>query len=184
MERFLLASTSGSGAKTPAQSMDLSHTAPIRPLNQRARIEPATLDDLPLLVDLTVALFEMEEDFVPDRAKQERGLRAILEQPSRGRIFVVRTDYEIIGMVNVLFTISTAMGGFVILLEDVIVHPHFRRQGYGSQLVGYVIDFARRKDFKRITILTDKISEESQRFFEKLQFRHSSMIPMRLNLEG
>ncbi|MCB1203026.1 MAG: GNAT family N-acetyltransferase, partial [Verrucomicrobiae bacterium] len=110
-------------------------------------------------------------------------LRSILEQPNRGRIFVVRTDYEILGMVNVLFTISTAMGGFVILLEDVIIHPEFRGLGYGTQLMEYVIEFARRKDFKRITLLTDKISAESQRFFEKLLFRHSSMIPMRLNLE-
>jgi RimJ/RimL family protein N-acetyltransferase len=51
-------------------------------------------------------------------------------------------------------------------------------------LVEYVIDFAKRKDFRRITILTDKISEESQRFFERLGFRHSSMIPMRLTLGG
>ncbi len=163
--------------------MDISHTAPIRPLNQRARIEPATLDDLPQLVNLTMSLFEMEGDFKPDRLKQERGLRAILEQPSRGRIFVVRTDYEILGMVNVLFTISTAMGGFVILMEDVIVHPEFRRQGYGAQLVEYVIDFAKRKDFKRITLLTSKDDVESQRFFERMHFRHSSMIPMRLMLE-
>ncbi len=163
--------------------MDISHTAPIRPLNQRARIEPATLEDLPRLVDLTMALFEMEEDFTPDRSKQERGLRSILEQPARGRIFVARTDYEILGMVNVLFTISTAMGGFVILLEDVIIHPDFRGQGYGTKLMEYVIDFAKRKDFKRITLLTDKISGESQRFFESTGFRHSSMIPMRLTLE-
>ncbi len=162
--------------------MDLSNTAPIKPLNQKARIEPATIDDLPKLVDLTMALFELEEDFNPDPKKQERGLRSILEQPSRGRIFVVRTDYEIIGMVNVLFTISTAMGGFVILLEDVIIHPEFRCQGYGTQLVEYVVDFAVRKDFKRITILTDKISEESQRFFQRLNFHHSHMIPMRLTL--
>ena len=163
--------------------MDFSNTAPITPLNQRARIEPATIDDLPRLVDLTMALFELEEDFKPDRKKQERGLRSILEQPSRGRIFVVRTDYEIIGVVNVLFTISTAMGGFVILLEDVIIHPDFRRQGYGSQLVDYVVNFAKRKDFKRITLLTDKISAESQHFFEKMHFHHSHMIPMRLTFE-
>ncbi len=166
----------------PASEMDISYTAPIQPLNQKARIEPATLEDLPRLVDLTMALFELEEDFEPNRQRQERGLQAILEQPSRGRIFVVRTDYEIIGMVNVLFTISTAMGGFVINLEDVIVHPDFRRCGYGSQLVNYVIDFARRKDFKRITLLTDKVSEDSQHFFESLGFSHSHMIPMRLNL--
>ncbi len=163
--------------------MDFSHTAPIKPLNQMARIEPATLEDLPRLVDLTMALFEMEADFTPDRVRQERGLRAILEQPSRGRIFVIRTDYEIFGMVNVLFTISTAMGGFVILMEDVFIHPDFRGQGYGTQLMQYVIDFAKRKDFLRITILTDKISEKSQRFFTHLNFEHSKMIPMRLTVD-
>lgn len=162
--------------------MDISYTAPIQPLNQRARIEPATLEDLPQLVALTIELFNMEADFVPDRERQEKGLQAILEQPARGRIFVVRTDYEIIGMVNVLFTISTAMGGFVIMMEDVIVHPDFRRQGYGTRLIEYVVDFARRKDFKRITLLTDKISAESQRFFQKLNFQHSHMIPMRLTI--
>jgi len=166
----------------PQPMTDTSYTAPIQPLNQRARIEPAMLEDLPRLVDLTMALFEIEQDFAPDRAKQERGLRAILEQPSRGRIFVVRTDYEIIGMVNVLFTISTAMGGFVILLEDVFVHPDFRRQGYGTQLMLYVIDFAKRKDFKRITLLTDKVSDESQVFFQNLGFQLSHMVPMRLGL--
>ena len=143
----------------------------------------ATLEDLDQLVALTMALFEEEEDFNPDPARQERGLGAILEEPGRGRIFVVRTDYEIIGMANVLFTISTAMGGFVLLLEDVIIHPDFRKSGYGSQLVEYVIDFAKRKNFLRITLLTDRVSEESQRFFQKMNFVHSSMIPMRLSLD-
>ena len=128
-------------------------------------------------------LFQIEEDFVPNQVLQEKGLRLILEQPSRGRIFVVRTDYEILGMVNCLFTISTAMGGFVIILEDVFIHPEFRRQGYGAQLIQYAIDFAKRKDFKRITLLTDKVSGDSQNFFEKLGFEYSHMIPMRLSLD-
>ena len=87
------------------------------------------------------------------------------------------------GMANVLFTISSAMGGFVILLEDVIVHPDFRKLGYGTQLIEYVIDFAKRKDFLRITLLTDRISAESQRFFQKMDFVHSHMVPMRLTLD-
>ncbi|MEO0417201.1 MAG: GNAT family N-acetyltransferase [Verrucomicrobiota bacterium] len=151
-------------------------------MGNMARIEPATLEDLPKLVDLTMELFAIEEDFDPNRRRQEAGIKAILEQPSRGRIFVVRTDYEILGMVNCLFTISTAMGGFVVLLEDVIIHPDFRRNGYGSQLLEHVIDFAKRKDFKRITLLTDKISEESQRFFNRHGFDMSHMVPMRLPL--
>ena len=47
---------------------DISLTAPITPINRTTRIEPATLDDLPELVDLVMALLEEEEDFQPDRA--------------------------------------------------------------------------------------------------------------------
>ena len=144
------------------------------------RIEPATLGDLPQLAALVMALLGTEADFRPDRNKQEHGLKLILEQANRGRIFVLRTDHIIIGMVNLLFTISTAEGGFVILMEDVVVHPDHRGQGYGGRLLEHVKQFAREKQFRRITLLTDKISAESQRFFAKHGFTHSHMIPMRL----
>lgn len=149
-------------------------------LNTEPRIESATLDDLPQLTELVMALLAEEADFAPDREKQTHGIKLILEQPNRGRIFVMRNDHFIIGMVNLLFTISTAEGGFVILMEDVIVHPAHRGQGYGTRLLQYAIKFAREKQFKRITLLTDQISAESQRFFQRNGFQHSHMIPMRL----
>jgi GNAT superfamily N-acetyltransferase len=147
------------------------------------RIEPATLEDLPRLAELVMELMEIEQDFSPNRAKQEHGLRLILEQPSRGRIFVLRTDDQIIGMVNLLFTISTAVGGHVILLEDLIVHPDHRDQGYGGRLLEYVKSFAKRKGFLRITLLTDRVSDDSQAFFENHGFQRSAMIPMRIVLD-
>ncbi len=147
------------------------------------RIEPATLEDLPELTDLVMSLMQMEADFTPNQEKHRHGLRLILEQPNRGRIFVVRNDYKVIGMVNLLFTISTAEGGFVILMEDVIIRPEHRGHGYGTMLVNYVKDFAIKKDFKRITLLTDRLNEESQRFFARNEFILSHMVPMRLLLD-
>jgi len=147
-----------------------------------ARIEPATIEDLPQLVELLVDLFEEEADFEPDRAAQERGLRLILESPSRGRIFVVRNGHRILGMVNLLFTISTAAGGMAIHLEDLIILPEYRGQGYGAKMLEHVVAFAAKKKFVRITLLTDKGSEQSQRFFKNHGFTHSEMIPMRLIL--
>jgi N-acetylglutamate synthase-like GNAT family acetyltransferase len=143
------------------------------------RVEPATIEDLPALTELVMNLFALSGDFSPDQSVQERGLQLILEQPNRGRIFVVRNKDQIFGMVNLLFTISTACGGFVILMEDVVIHPDHRGQGYGAMLVDYVVDFAEKKQFKRITLLTDKISAESQEFFRKKGFEYSNMIPMR-----
>jgi GNAT superfamily N-acetyltransferase len=151
---------------------------------QTAKVEMATLEDLPALTELVMDLFSMSAgDFKPDRELQERGLRLILEQPNRGRIVVIRNEDRIFGMVNMLFTISTARGGFVILMEDVVIHPHHRGQGYGTMLVNHVIEFAKQKKFLRITLLTDKISAESQEFFQKQGFKYSNMIPMRYLIE-
>ena len=145
-------------------------------------IVPAILNDLPQLTQLLMELFEMEGDFEPNSEKQEEGLRLILEHPNRGRILVIKNESKIIGMVNMLFTISTAEGGMVLLLEDFIIHPMSRGHGYGKKLLTAVTEFAQQKDFKRITLLTDKISDESQNFFNKEGFQFSKMIPMRLHL--
>jgi GNAT superfamily N-acetyltransferase len=147
--------------------------------DDRPRVEPATIEDLPALIELVMNLLEASGDFSPDRTVQGHGLKLILEQPSRGRIFVVRNQEQIFGMVNLLFTISTACGGFVILMEDVVIHRDHRGQGYGTMLMDYVEEFAKKKHFKRITLLTDRISADSQEFFKKQGFESSNMIPMR-----
>ena len=147
------------------------------------KIEPATLDDLSELAELLKDLFTQEEDFTPNREKQLRGLRLILEQPSRGRIFVLRNEHKIIGMVNLLITISTAEGGFVLLLEDLVIQREHRGQGYGSQLIQHALDFARKKNFLRITLLTDRPSN-SRLFYLKHGFVESEMLPMRYHFNN
>src|SRR5246127_4818888 len=142
-------------------------------------IEPATEADLDELSEMLGELFAQESDFRPDKDKQLRGLRLIFEQPNRGRVFVLRCDGAIVGMINLLFTISTAEGGFVILLEDVVVHRDYRGQGYGDKLLAHAVAYAQKKDFLRITLLTDRINEDGQRFFKSHGFFASSMIPMR-----
>jgi len=142
-------------------------------------IEPATIDDLPQLADLLYDLFSQEADFIPNRDKQLRGLRLILEQPNRGRIFVLRVGPRIIGMINLLITISTAEGGFVLILEDLIVHSDYRGQGFGGRLLEHALAYAREKGFLRITLLTDKKESRPREFYEQHGFRQSGMVPMR-----
>ncbi|HEX5176493.1 MAG TPA: GNAT family N-acetyltransferase, partial [Chthoniobacteraceae bacterium] len=153
-------------------------------MNEEPHIEQATIDDLPQLTDLLHDLFSHEPDFTPNRSKQMRGLRLILEQPNRGRIFVLRHNGLILGMINILFTISTAEGGFVILLEDVVVHRDYRHQGFGDRLLRHAIDYATTKDFLRITLLADRVNEDGVHFFKSHGFFESSMVPMRLILPG
>ncbi len=151
-------------------------------MSENIVIEPATEADLDELSGMLGELFAQESDFRPDKDRQLRGLRLIFEQPSRGRVFVLRRNGAIVGMINLLFTISTAEGGFVILLEDLVVHDSFRGHGYGSKLLEYAIQFAKQKKFLRITLLTDRPELRSQNFFKRHGFYESPMLPMRLLL--
>ena len=83
-------------------------------------------------------------------------------------------------MINLLFTISTAEGGFVIVLEDLVIHKEYQSHGYGSKLLKHAIEFAKQKNFLRITLLTDRPENVAQEFFRRHGFVESSMIPMRL----
>ena len=149
-------------------------------MSAKVVIEPATEADLDELSEMLGELFAQESDFRPDKDRQMRGLRLIFEQPNRGRVFVLRRDGAIVGMINLLFTISTAEGGFVIVLEDLVIHKEYQTHGYGSKLLQHAIDFAKQKNFLRITLLTDRPENMAQEFFRRHGFVESSMIPMRL----
>ncbi len=142
-------------------------------------IEPATSADISQLAELLAILFTQEADFKPDRDKQERGLRLIIESPGVGRIFVARGCGRIIGMVSLLFTVSTAEGSSACWLEDMVVRPEFREEGVGSLLLQHAIDFACSNGFSRITLLTDRANEGAIYFYRRHGFVSSDMMVLR-----
>lgn len=145
-------------------------------------IAPATLDDIPQLCALLAILFAQEADFLPDAEKQSTALRQIIACPETGRILLLREGDSILGMINLLFTTSTACGGRVALLEDMIVHPSRRGDGLGSKLLQAAIALARREGCLRITLLTDRANDSAIRFYRRQEFEMSEMIPLRLSL--
>jgi GNAT superfamily N-acetyltransferase len=113
-----------------------------------------------------------------------RGIRLILENPARGRIFVVRQNGEILGMINLLFTISTAEGGFAMILEDLVIKRDARGMGLGRTLLQHAVTYAKEKNFRRISLLTDPREGDAQEIFRQYGFVESKMIPMRLIFPG
>lgn len=146
------------------------------------RIELATVADIPELTTLLSLLFSQELEFQPDIEAQCLGLANIISNPEVGEILTVRTHDSIVGMINLLYTVSTALGGRVALLEDMVVLPQFRGAGVGSKLLQAAIAHARVSGCKRITLLTDGDNEAAQKFYCKHGFTASKMMPFRLKL--
>jgi GNAT superfamily N-acetyltransferase len=145
-------------------------------------IDFATADDLPQLADLLTELFTLESDFQPERDQQLRGLRAILDDPALGKLFVLRVNGKVAGMANALITISTAEGGPVLLLEDVIVSREHRGGGLGRRLVEHVLGWAHGQGMTRVTLLADRDNHAALDFYRTLGFELSNMTVLRRKL--
>ena len=139
--------------------------------------------DIPALCELLSILFTQEAEFAPDDEAQRRGLGRVIANPDIGTILVARLEDRIVGMVNLLYTVSTALGENVALLEDMVVMSAARGTGVGSQLLEAAIALARSRNCKRITLLTDRDNEPAQRFYQRHGFSSSAMTPLRILLD-
>ena len=86
-------------------------------------------------------------------------------------------------MINILYTVSTALGGPGAVFEDMIVSPRSRGGGIGSALLGRAIELAETKGCRRITLLADSDNEDAHRFYRRQGFSRSTMLTFRLLLD-
>jgi GNAT superfamily N-acetyltransferase len=143
----------------------------------------ATEAQIPALCGLLRELFSLETEFTPDADAQYRGLANIIAHPQTGTILVAHEDETLVGMVNVLYTESTALGARVALIEDMIVTEAARGKGIGTMLMQAAFQAARAEGCKRITLLTDAHNTPALRFYARHGFGRSSMVPLRLHLD-
>ncbi|MDO7598193.1 MAG: GNAT family N-acetyltransferase [Pseudomonadota bacterium] len=104
------------------------------------------------------------------------GLESIINNPNTGTIIVARDNGELIGMVNILYTLSTALGARVGMLEDMVVSKSARDCGVGSKLIEFAFEYAEALGCKRMTLLSDHNNETAHRFYQKHSFSRSSMV--------
>lgn len=147
------------------------------------KLTKAIHSDISELIALLKSLFEQEEEFEPNPEAQRKALSKIILDPKIGIILVAKDDEKILGMINLLFTESTALGSKVAILEDMVVLPKSRSEGVGSKLMDYAISEAKKEGCKRITLLTDIKNTKAQSFYQKKGFVKSKMMPYRLLLD-
>ncbi|NQU46823.1 MAG: GNAT family N-acetyltransferase [Chlorobium sp.] len=148
------------------------------------QVRTARLADIDACASLLGVLFGQEAEFTPEYDVQARSLTMILEHPETGRILVYEEKGRILGMVLLLFTISTALGGRVALLEDMVVMPGRRRKGIGAKLMERAIIEAETAGCLRVTLLTDRDNAAGHGFYQSAGFHHSPMVVFRKQLKG
>ena len=141
-------------------------------------IRKATLDDTEQLIDLLGQLFAIEEDFAADASCQRQGISMLLES-TMGVVFVAETNFRVVGMVVGQLMVSTAEGGYSLMVEDLVVDKAYRRRGYGGMLLQAVGRWAEDKGAERMQLLADQYNDSALEYYVKQGWRRTRMICLR-----
>ena len=143
-------------------------------------IRPAGRDDLDAMVSLLLALFAIEDDFSPDPECQRRGLAFFLDGCCKHRgILVAETDVGVIAMATVQILVSTAQGGPVGLVEDVVVRADCRGRGVGRRLMAAVSAWAVERGLTRLQLLADRDNQPALDFYRRIGWQGTQLVCLR-----
>ncbi|MCG7933049.1 MAG: GNAT family N-acetyltransferase [Candidatus Thiodiazotropha taylori] len=123
--------------------------------------------DIDKMVDLLRQLFSIEADFNVDPDKQRRGLE-LLQESEAAEIFVVRSArQEVVAMATLQLVVSTAEGGLVAWMEDVVVDADHRGQGVGEFLLSHINRWVESRGIKRVQLVADRDNRSAIKFYKK-----------------
>jgi GNAT superfamily N-acetyltransferase len=132
------------------------------------------------MCELLADLFSVETDFDVDVVKQMKGLSMLVSDPlGRAFVSVAVADKTVVGMATVQTLVSTADGGRVGLVEDVIVDSRFRCRNVGTLLIEGIIAWSREQGLTRLQLLADRENQQALNFYASRGWTFTKLICLR-----
>lgn len=147
------------------------------------KLRPATTTDIPAMVSLLRQLFAIEEDFVFDVGRQQRGLELLLAA-STALALVAEDQGAVVGMATAQLLISTAEGAPSLIIEDVVVTPARQHRGIGSALLEGLAEWGAGRGASRMQLLADRTNDRALDFYRQKDWLQTQLICLRKYNQG
>jgi GNAT superfamily N-acetyltransferase len=139
------------------------------------RIREAHLTDVEPMLGLLRTLFALEPDFTFNPLKLRKGLVQLICQDQGKCVLVAEVGLRIVGMCTAQRVISTAEGGPVAWVEDVVVDPAYQHKGVGRWLLMTLEQWAVAQGMKRLQLLADQDNVGAMAFYTKQGWNSTRM---------
>jgi len=144
------------------------------------KIRNAQPRDLDAMTALLTELFSIEADFAVDEQRQRRGLTVMLDGCLKHRcVKVAEVEDQVVGMVSAQMLVSTAEGGMVALIEDMVVDNHFRGRSIGQSLMASMEVWAHEHGASRLQLLADRTNFPALDFYDKIGWIPTRLVCLR-----
>ncbi|TGE40222.1 GNAT family N-acetyltransferase [Desulfosporosinus fructosivorans] len=141
-------------------------------------IRRARYSDISGMIRLLRILFSIETDFSFEEGTQQSGLEMMLDDVTTRCILVAEQKQQIVGMCTAQILVSTAEGGIVALVEDLVVEDTCRGEGIGRDLLVAIEGWAIARGVKRLQLLADQKNTPALEFYKKMDWKSTQLISL------
>lgn len=131
-------------------------------------VRPARPDDWPTIAEFNMRLAWESEHKRLDPAKIEPGVRALLDDPTKGRYFVAEVEGQIVGQIMHTYEWSDWRNGNIWWLQSVYVAEDFRQQGVFRRLYEFLAQLAKSERVLGIRLYVEDQNARAEKTYQNL----------------
>lgn len=133
------------------------------------KIRKATPDDLEIIAQYNYLLAKETEDKLLDRARLTQGVRALLEDASKGIYHVCEMDGKVIGQIMYTYEWSDWRNGLYLWVQSVYVDRFYRKKGVFTALYNAVREICDKdENIVGIRLYVEKENDTAQKTYHNL----------------
>ena len=138
-------------------------------------VRRATPADAEIIASYNAAIAAETEALELDRERLTEGVRAVLEDASKGFYTVAEVAGEVVGQMMVTFEWSDWRNGTFWWVQSVYVRPEYRRRGIYTRICRQVMEEAQALgSVCGFRLYVDKRNSRAQNVYEHLGFRRTN----------
>jgi GNAT superfamily N-acetyltransferase len=133
-------------------------------------------------------IIELYDQLVTDDARMEKDVltvewKQILSKRDWIRYYVAVKDGRLVATCNIAIipNLTRAIRPFAVI-ENVVTHTAYRKQGFGEKVMKMAIDFARSRNCYKVMLLSNSKREEAHLFYRALGFSDTKKVGFVMDL--
>lgn len=134
------------------------------------KIRPGLLFDIDTIADFQVKMaFETENGLQLDPPTVNKGVAAVIDDPSKGKYWLAEVDGNVVGCLLTVPEWSDWRNGTVLWIHSVYVVPEFRKNGVYKALYSHLKEMVlTSNEYRGLRLYVDKTNKRAQEVYEKL----------------
>ncbi|MBC76729.1 MAG: GNAT family N-acetyltransferase [Halobacteriovoraceae bacterium] len=132
-------------------------------------IHSATPEDLGIIVQAQLDMALETENLALDKSRVQKGVKAVFEDPKKGKYYKATVDGEFAGCLLTTFEWSDWRNSYCLWIQSVFVPKNQRGRGVFKSFYLYLKDMVKSdSDLCGLRLYVDKTNKDAQKVYQKV----------------